>query len=181
MIDRFSAHWWLFLLRGLAAIAFGIIALADPDIAIAVLVIVFGAYALVDGAIAIVSSIRGSHTDNRWWLLLLEGVASLVAGIVAFVWPDVVAFAFAYLLGAWAILTGAFAIVSALQLRSHMPDEWMWILSGGVSVALGILIMLLPAAGLFVWSYMIGIYALIAGLALVAVAFRLRGHHTSSA
>lgn len=177
MIERFSAHWWVFALRGVAAILFGLIAVFSPEITIYVLVLIFGAYALVDGIFAIVASLRGSHSDQRWWILLMEGIASLIVGIVSFLNPNITAFVFAYLLAAWAILTGVFAIVSAVQMRAHLPDEWLWIVSGAISIAFGIAIAVLPAAGIIVWSYMIGIYAFIAGLALLGFAIRLRGHH----
>lgn len=176
MIERFSAHWWVFALRGVAAILFGLIALFNPEITIYVLVLIFGAYALVDGVFAIGVSIRGSHADQRWWILLTEGIASLVVGVVSFLNPNITAFVFAYLLAAWAILTGVFAIISAVQMRTHLPDEWMWIVSGVISIAFGIAIAVLPAAGVILWSYLIGVYAFIAGVALLAFSLRLRSY-----
>ena len=179
MIERFSAHWWVFALRGAAAILFGLIAMINPEITIYVLVMIFGAYAIVDGIFAILVSLRGSHADQRWWILLVEGIASLIVGIVSFLNPNITAFLFAYLLAAWAILTGVFAIYSAIQMRAHLPNEWLWILSGAVSIIFGIAIAVLPVAGILVWSYLIGFYALIAGMALLGFAVRLRTHHRS--
>lgn len=179
MIERFSAHWWVFALRGLAAILFGLIAVINPDITIYVLVLVFGAYALVDGIFAVLVSLRGSHTDQRWWILLIEGIASLIVGVVSFLNPNITALLFSYLLAAWAILTGVFAIYSAVQMRAHLPNEWLWILSGALSIVFGIAIAVLPAAGILVWSYLIGIYAVLAGIALLGFAVRLRTHHRS--
>lgn len=177
MIERFSAHWWVFLLRGIAAIVFALIAVFNPAITISVLVLIFGVYACVDGVSAIISSIRGSHADQRWWILLVEGIASLIVGIISFIDPDITAFLFAYLLAAWAILTGIFAMVSAVQMRAHLPDEWLWIVSGAISIIFGIAIVILPAAGIIVWSYLIGVYAFVTGAALIGFALRLRGHH----
>lgn len=177
MLERFSAHWWVFLLRGIAALLFGCIAIFNPDITIYVLVLIFGAYAVVDGIAAIAISMRGSHADQKWLILLIEGFASLAVGIISFLNPGLTAIVFAYLLAAWAILTGVFAIVSAVQVRAHLPDEWLWIASGTISILFGIAIAVLPAAGIVIWSYLIGIYAFIAGVALIGFAIRLRGHH----
>lgn len=174
MIERMRSHWWLFLIRGVFALILGFTALLLPGAAIIAVVFLFGAYALLDGIVAIVSAVRMSHAGGRWWLLILEGVAGIAFGIVTFVWPGISALTLALLVGVWAIVTGIAAVASALQARTHIPNEWLWIIAGAVSIAAGVVILFRPAAGLFALVYLLAFYAFIAGFAFIGLAFRLR-------
>src|SRR3989454_4693701 len=80
-------HWWLFLLRGIAAVAFGVITLLSPGATLLVLMAFIIAYALVDGIVALVYAFRLRPLFDRWWMLLIQGVISIAFGVFAIVQP----------------------------------------------------------------------------------------------
>src|SRR5829696_4846109 len=170
-----SRNWWLVALRGLAAIVFGVLAFVWPAITLWALVLLFGAYMLVDGIFAIVAAVRAAGREARWWLLLIEGVLGVLAGLVAAFWPGLTALALLYFIAAWAIVTGILEIVGAIRLRQEIVGEWALGLSGALSVIFGILLVVLPApAGLLSLVWLIGAYALAFGALVLVLAFRLR-------
>src|ERR1700757_3797708 len=99
-------NWWALALRGLFAIVFGLIAFLMPAAALFWLVLLFGAYALVDGVLAIVAGIRAGQRHERWWPLALEGLVSVIIGVITFILPAAAVIALLYFVSAWAVLTG---------------------------------------------------------------------------
>ena len=180
-VDTLVRNWWVVLLRGLAGIIFGLITFLAPDISLTVLVIVFGAYALVDGVLAIVSAIRWRGEVDRWWVLLLEGLTGVAAGVVTFIWPGISALALVYVIAAWAVITGVLEIAAAIRLRKIITGEWLLALIGIASVALGVILALFPGPGALALLIWIGAYALVTGALLVVLAFRLRSWGRSRA
>jgi uncharacterized membrane protein HdeD (DUF308 family) len=171
-----ARNWWLLALRGAAAIVFGILAFVTPGLTLAVLVLLFGAYALVDGIANIIAVFRRREEEQPWWALLVEGIVSVAAGIVAFAWPGLTALALVYLIGAWAIITGVIEIVAAIRLRQEIQGEAWLILSGAFSVVFGLLVTFAPGAGALAVVLYIGAYAIVFGALLLALAFRLRAY-----
>jgi uncharacterized membrane protein HdeD (DUF308 family) len=170
-----ARNWWALVLRGLAAILFGVLAFAWPGITLFVLVLFFGAYMLVDGIFAIVAAVRAAGEEDRWWLLLIEGILGVLAGLVAFFWPGLTALALLYFIAAWAIVTGIMEIVAAVRLRQEIEGEWALGLSGLLSVIFGVLLVVLPApAGLLSLVWLVGAYAVATGVLLLILAFRVR-------
>jgi uncharacterized membrane protein HdeD (DUF308 family) len=170
-----ARNWWVLALRGLAAIVFGVLAFVWPGITLWVLVLLFGAYMLVDGIFAIVAAVRAAGREARWWLLLIEGVLGVLAGLVAFFWPGLTALALLYFIAAWAIVTGILELVGAIKLRQEIEGEWALGLSGALSVLFGVLLVVIPApAGLLSLVWLIGAYALAFGALVLVLAFRLR-------
>jgi uncharacterized membrane protein HdeD (DUF308 family) len=169
------------LFRGIVAIIFGILALVWPGITLAVLILLFGAYAIIDGIFDIVAAARGSAYQSRE-LLLVEGVVSVIAGAIAFVWPGITALVFLYLLAAWAVVTGIMEMVAAFSpsndpavmnrpaglgkptgvVRLERTDWWLAI-AGLTSIIFGILVALQPRFGLLSVIWILGVYALIFG------------------
>jgi uncharacterized membrane protein HdeD (DUF308 family) len=174
-----SRNWWVVLLRGSAAILFGLVTLFWPGITMLSLVAVFVAYALVDGAFAIASAVRAARRHERWGLLVLNGIVSIAAGVVALLWPGITVLAFVMLIAAYAILSGAFMFVSAFRLNVDHGRVWL-ALGGLASLAFGILLVLAPLAGAVVLTWWIGAYALIFGCFLLILAFRLRAKKDES-
>jgi uncharacterized membrane protein HdeD (DUF308 family) len=166
-----ARYWWAVALRGLLAVLFGLAAFLWPGITLVSLVLLFGAYALVDGIFAIVAAFRA----REWWPLLLEGVAGIAAGVATFLWPGITALALLYLIAAWAIITGILEIVAAIRLRRVIENEWWLALGGVASIILGVVMVAAPGAGALGLVWAIGAYALLFGVIMIALGFRLRG------
>ena len=175
MLEKISRNWWLYAVRGLVAILFGILALTRPEQTVQALVLVFGAFALVDGAFAIFAGIASYRYFERWWAVLLEGVAGVVLGLLTFFWPNITALVLLYIIGAWALITGIFEIVAAIQLRRVITGEWMLILGGLLSIVFSVLLFVFPIAGAVSMIWVIGIYAVVFGISETIFAFRLYG------
>jgi uncharacterized membrane protein HdeD (DUF308 family) len=171
--DLLARNWWVVLLRGIAGIIFGILTFFSPGISLAALVLVFGAYSFADGVLAITSAIRGREND-RWWVLLLEGLAGVAAGVITIFWPAITALALLYVIAAWALVTGGLEIAAAIRLRKVITGEWLLVLAGIASVVFGILLALFPGPGALAVVLWIGAYALVSGALLLALAFKLR-------
>ena len=170
-----TGHWWALALRGVIAILFGLAAFLRPDIALGALILLFGAYALVDGAFAIVGVFGGTRAGTPRWLLLLEGVVGILAGLIAFIRPGLTAVALLYLVAAWAIVTGIAEIATAIRLRQEIRGEWALIVGGILSVLFGLLLAVLPGVGILSLIWLIGAYAVVFGVLLLIAAFRVRG------
>lgn len=172
MSQLLARNWWAVLLRGLAAIVFGLIALVMPGATLAALVLLFAAYMLVDGVLSIVSAIRAARRGERWGLLVVEGIIDLVAGAAAFLVPAAALLAFVALLAVWALVSGGLEFAASFRLnREHGR---LWLIVGGVaSVIWGALLLLFPITGLVVLTWWIGAYALVFGASLVILSFRL--------
>ena len=175
ILHSLAKNWWLLLLRGIAAIVFGVLAFAWPGITVISLVIVYGAYALVDGLFSIYAAIRGDGPAPRWWLAVV-GVAGVLAGLISFAVPGVVALWLLFLIGAWAIVSGVFEIIGAIRLRKEIDNEWMLILHGVISVLFGVLLFAMPATGALAMVWVIGAYAIAAGVIMCVLSFRLKKH-----
>ena len=172
MINTLAHNWWTLVLRGLAAILFGILAYVLPDITFTVLVLLFGAYALWDGVFALIGAVRAQ--GERRWFLILEGLVGVAAGLVTFFWPGAATLAILTIIAAWAIVTGIFEVIGAIRLRKEIEGEWFLLLSGLLSVLFGIALVIWPVAGLVAVTWMIGAYAIIFGILLMVLGFRLR-------
>ena len=169
-----ARNWWSLVIRGLVAIALGIVTFAWPGITLAALVLVFGAYALVDGVVSIVGAWKAARAHERWVALIFEGIAGIITAAVTAIFPGLTALALVYLIAAWALVTGALEIVAAIRLRQYVAHEWLLALSGVASLLFGFLAILLPLAGAVAIALGIGIYALVFGVLLIGLGFRLR-------
>ena len=169
-----ARNWWLVALRGVFALIFGIIAILLSGVTIAALVLLFAAYMLVDGVFAIIAGVRAARRHQRWGLLIFEGIADLVAGGIAIVWPLITIVAFIYLLAAWAIVSGGLVFAAALRLQLE-HGRWLLLFGGLVSLIWGLLLLFWPLAGAVVLAWWMGAYALLFGVTLLVLAFRLRG------
>ncbi|HEX4164113.1 MAG TPA: HdeD family acid-resistance protein [Bryobacteraceae bacterium] len=173
-VTAYHPTWWALLLRGLAAILLAIVTFALPGITIAFLVTLFGIYALIDGVLAIISTIRAVQGHRRWGSFLLEGVVSLLIGLYAVIAPLAGAAIFVTILAIWALITGGLEIAAAIRLRRHIQGEWLLILTGIVSILFGILLFAEPISGAVVLVWFLAGYALVFGILLVLLAFRVR-------
>ncbi|HET9095209.1 MAG TPA: HdeD family acid-resistance protein [Candidatus Baltobacteraceae bacterium] len=176
MVDVLARNWWAIAIRGIAAILFGLCAFFIPGAALWALVILFGAYCLVDGVFAIVAALRAAQAHERWAQLLFAGIFGvLIAGITLFE-PGLTALALVYVIAAWAVVTGAFELLAAFELRRHLPGEFWWLLAGLCSVVFGVFLFWQPGTGALAVLWLIGGYAVAFGVFLLGLALRLRRH-----
>jgi len=171
-LESLTRNWWVYVLHGVVAVLFGIAAFVWPGLTLFVLVALYGAYAIVEGAISLVGAFRSGGGFR--WSLLLWGLLGIAAGIVAFVWPGITALALVYLIGAWAIIKGVVQIAVAVRVRREIKGEWLLGLVGVLSIAFGVLLAAFPGAGALSLVWLIGAYAIVAGVAMVALGLRLR-------
>jgi uncharacterized membrane protein HdeD (DUF308 family) len=176
MVEILRKNWWLLVLRGVAAIGFGILTFIWPGPTLAALVMLFVAYAMVEGTFAIV---RGSLSGSSRWLLVLEGLVGVIIGVITFFAPGITAVGLLYYIGAWAIVTGIFKVVAAIQLRQVINNEWLLIFGGILSLLFGVLVFIYPGASALSILWLIGIYAVVFGATTVALGFRLKGLGTT--
>jgi uncharacterized membrane protein HdeD (DUF308 family) len=174
MLRNVSRYWLLILIRGIAAILFGIFALIWSDLAAVALVFMFGFYALIDGLLSVISSVSNRTTNPGWWVTLLEGLAGIVVGFVAFFLPGAAAVALIYLIAAWAIITGIFELVAAVRLREEIQNEWALGLTGVLSVITGIILIVTLPLSITAVVWLIAAYAILFGILMVYLATRIR-------
>lgn len=175
MARLFARNWWVLLFRGIVAILFGLLAFNRPLVTLATLVVVFGIYAILDGIFSLFAAITGWRRREDVWLLLLEGLLGLGAGILTLRAPALTAVALMFFIAVWALATGMLRIVEAIRLRSEISGEFWLGLSGLASVIFAFLVLLRPAAGALAMAWLIGWYALLMGVMLVILSLRL--HH----
>ena len=175
LLRSLADYWWLLLLRGLAAVAFGVLAFFWPGLTLVVLTLVWGAYALADGILALWGAIaaRGGETGTRWWLAL-GGVVSILAGLIAFFYTGMTALVLLMFIAAWAIVIGVILVWGAIELWKVLDDAWLLVLNGVLAIAFGVILFAQPGAGALAVVWMIAWFAIVFGILHIALAFRLK-------
>lgn len=172
MVNHLVQNRWLFALRGVLAILFGILAFIWPGSSAVALVFLFGAYAVLDGILTIAASVRNRVNNDRWWMGLLEGIVDIAAGVIAFVFPTLAAITLVFVIAIWAIITGLLEIATAIRLRREIDNEWSLGLAGVVSILLGVIMVINPGAGLIGLVWAIALYAVLFGIFMLVLAIR---------
>jgi uncharacterized membrane protein HdeD (DUF308 family) len=175
LLHGLAQNWWVFLLRGILAIAVGILAFVWPGLTLVSLVLLFGIYAAADGILAIASAITGHTPIPRWWLAIV-GIAGLAAAFITFTRPGLALTALLIVIASWAIASGIMQIIGAIQLRKEIDNEWFLIISGIAAIVFGAILLLRPGLGTLALIFTFGTFAVIEGLLLIGLAIRLRGH-----
>lgn len=173
MLGELSRSWWVVVVRGVAAVLFGLVALFWPGVTTVALAFVFGAFALVDGIVLAFAAFRAASGTRL--PLVIQSVLGILLGAAALIWPMVAVVALVFVIGAWAVVTGVAEIVTAVRLRAHLTSEWLLIFAGALSVIFGLLLWLWPGLGAMAMVAVVGVYAIVFGIALVIAGFRLRG------
>lgn len=173
-----AGRWWVHMLRGVAAIAFGVIAFVWPRMTMLTLLLLYGAFAMLDGLIAVIGGIAGRAGPSAGWLFFAAGIAGIGIGALTLIWPGLVAVGLVVYVGAWAMIRGAIDVFHALQLRKTIPNEWSLLASGLLSILFGFLIFLAPELGIVAIIWPIAACAVLAGILLVVLAMRLRALET---
>jgi uncharacterized membrane protein HdeD (DUF308 family) len=164
----------LLLVRGIVGVVIGIVAFAWPGVTIAALVVIFGAYAIIDGLTNLMLGLTGRARHGRAWVHALQGIVGIAAGVMTFVWPAVTALVLILFIASWAIVTGIIEVAAAIKLRKEISGEWLLALSGILSIAFGVLVIAFPFAGAVGISWVLGTYAMIGGVILIALGVKLR-------
>lgn len=168
-------NWWVVALRGVLAILFGIVAFVAPVATMLALVLFFAAYCLVDGILGVVLAVRGARKGERWGWFLLNGLLGIAIGVMAALWPGITVLAFVFLIAAWALLSGGLMLGAAISLKvSH--GRWLLVFGAIVSLLYGLLLFASPLIGALVLTWWVGAQALVFGVILIVLAFRLREH-----
>lgn len=178
MLRDLGQNWGWIVLRGVAAVIFGVLAIAWPGITFSALVIVWGAYALADGVLALVAAWQVRDQSKPFWSLIIVGLLGIAAGVATFAWPGITALALLMVIAVWALVMGIFQIVAAIRLRKEIENEWFLGLSGAVSVLFGVLMIARPGAGALAMLWTIAGYAIVFGALLIVFGFRLRSYTT---
>jgi uncharacterized membrane protein HdeD (DUF308 family) len=176
LLGQLARNWSWIVLRGAAAVIFGILAFAWPGITLVVLALFFGAYAFTDGICALVAAYRRREGRKAVWPLILIGVLGVATGIVTFIWPGMTALALLMFIAVWALFIGVFQVVAAIRLRKEIENEWLLGLSGALSVVFGVLMIASPGAGALAVVWIIATYSILFGAMLIALGFRLKTH-----
>ena len=177
LLPALSKNWWVLALRGPVAVLFGLAAIFLPLDTLEAVGLLFGAYAIVEGVLVVVSGVRRTRYRG---MLIAEGASGIVAGLLALAWPDIVALVLLYVVVIWAVLTGVLEILAAITLRREIEDEWALFLVGVLSIVLGAAMAVLPGVGLPALIWLVGLYALAAGVALIVLALRVRGRRQAT-
>lgn len=167
--------WWMFLLRGIVAILFGLLTFFAPGLAVASLVMYFGVFAFLDGATTTLGAIKSRKVDGSWWLFALEGVLGLIIGAMALTAPGAVALSFLVWFAVWLMFSGILRILTAIRLRKEIKGEWMMIAGGAIAFLFGVSLISQPVAGILGMTWLIGGFALLIGIVMVLLAMKARG------
>jgi uncharacterized membrane protein HdeD (DUF308 family) len=174
VVETFRLNWWLLALRGLIAIIFGVLAFMWPGATLITLVWLFGAFALVNGILSLVLAAKTPRGYPKVGSLIFGGLLGILAGLLAFVMPGITALGLLILIAAWAIATGVMELLAAVRLRKVITNEWLLILAGIASVVFGAIMLFQPAAGALALIWLIATWAIVFGLLLIILAFRMR-------
>ena len=166
------------MIRGIAAIVFGVIAFVYPGLTIATLVLFFGAWVLIDGIFRIVGAIGHRASDPDWGWQLVIGILGIVVGLLTFHAPQITALALVIYIAAWALMIGASEIALAVKMRREIKGEWFLILMGLASIVFAVLLLWNPIAGAAAVIWLIAWYAVVIGILAIFFGFRLRSLRT---
>jgi uncharacterized membrane protein HdeD (DUF308 family) len=176
MLGLVARDWWVFAIRGIAALVFGVLAFIGPETTLTVLVILFGAYVLVDGVSLLIALARGDAVARRHaWAVGIMGVLGIVAGVVTFAWPGLTALSLLYLVAFWAIAMGTFQLIAAIVLRRELDNEFWMAIGGIASIVFGALLVVSPGAGLLSLVWLVGLWSVVFGVSSLGLAYRLHG------
>jgi uncharacterized membrane protein HdeD (DUF308 family) len=174
LAETLARNWWVLLLRGIIAITFGVVTFVAPGLTLASLVLLFGAFCLADGLMAAWTALSSGRQKENRWLLLIGGLLGIGLGLLTIFQPAVTALALLFYIATWAIATGVVQLLAAIRLREEIENEWMLALAGVASVAFGALLLARPGTGALAALGLIGGYAVVLGILLVALALEVR-------
>jgi uncharacterized membrane protein HdeD (DUF308 family) len=169
-----STPAWMLITRGIVALVFGVLALMWPQLTLLWLVALFAIFAIITGVTSIVGAVQVRRMDSRWWVPLLLGIVSVIAGVYALVWPGLTALLLIIVMGVNALITGVLDVAMAVRLRDAARGRGMLVLSGVVAILFGAIVIWAPGAGALALVWMVSFYAIVTGVLLLGMGLRLR-------
>lgn len=174
MAFELAKKWWVLLLRGVLLIIIGLLAFVSP----LVWVTFVGIYMLIDGFSMLMSGFSDQPAGQSRWPLLIIGVLGLLAGLIILWNPALGGITLTVVIAAWAIVTGILTIIAAIRVREEIDNEWWLIISGVLAIIFGILVFQNVLAGILTIAWVFGIFAIVAGILSIVLAFRVRDFGT---
>lgn len=160
------------IVRGIAAVLFGILVVVWPGVSVLALVILFGIYAILDGVTSIAHYLSPRRRRSVWQLI--GGIISVLAGVVAFVWPDITALSLALVIGVWAVILGISQIALSFEVKKMLRLWWLWLLTGIITTLFGLFVVILPGPGILSLLGLLSSFAILTGILLIASGIGLR-------
>ena len=173
MNSAIPRSWWVYLLQGLLAILFGLVALVWPDITLFAFILLFGTFAVANGMVHVLASLA-NRDEPGWWLPLITGLVGVAAGVLALVWPGLTGLVLLLLIGAYALFAGATALLRSVSFRIRREERWTTLFRGIVAIVFGIVAIVWPGATAISLAWLVGIYALILGATEIGFSFMVR-------
>lgn len=173
----YGKYWWSFLIRGVLATLFGLIAIVVPGITLGALAILLAVFLIADGVFSFIASFKGRDLSPRWGFLLVEGVVGIGLGMLTFIWPGLTVLAIVLIIGFWAMVTGILEVLAAIKLRDEIEGEWLLGLGGVLSIIFSLLLFVNPGVGAVAIIWLVGVYAILFGISLIFLGIRLRKHN----
>lgn len=174
LANNLTERWWVFVVRGVIAILFGVLCFVQPELSLTTLVLMFGIYAIADGVLGVFVAVTGRKELEDWWVLLLWGLIGIAAGVLTFAAPSITALILLFYIAAWAVVSGVLQIALAIRLRKEIEGELFLVLAGILSIGFGLILMARPGDGALAVIWIIGIYAVAHGITLAVLGMRLR-------
>ncbi len=172
-----SDIWWLVLLRGIVAVLLGISLFTNTAATLAVIIVFLGIYWLVDGIFTLLASFTGRKVYENWGWGIFSGVVSILAGLAILAHPVLTtlfsASFIASIAGIMIVLSGVSSIVIGFRFRKT-SGEWMMIIGGVLTSLLGLSLLMNPLFSALVFVYILATFALIGGIVMIALAFKIK-------
>jgi uncharacterized membrane protein HdeD (DUF308 family) len=174
MLAIAARQWWVLLLQGVLGIAVGVLAILSPDIALGTIALLFGVWAIVSGVSQLAAGWRVAEARGRSWPFLLSGAVSVIAGVLAIVYPGITILYLILLLGAWILVSGAIEVYTAWKIRDEISDEWILALIGALRIVAGVIILAMPIIGAILTAALFATWAILSGIGALVLGWRLR-------
>jgi len=174
MVAILRQNWWTLALRGVIAIIFGICAFIWPIATALAFVILLAAFAFVEGVFAFIGAFSWGLSGSQRLLLIALGLLGLAVGVAAVMYPGITAVVIVALVAWWAIVSGVIQFVVAIELRKVIENDWLLVVGALLSILFGVLLLWRPLAGILTLSWLFGIYALLYGIMMLSLGFRVK-------
>jgi uncharacterized membrane protein HdeD (DUF308 family) len=168
--DKLGDVWWFLLIRGLLAVAVGVVALFWPKATLVLLIRLIGLYVLFDGIVSLLGVYRTRELGSN----LAPGLISVVIGVILLFWPDVTGRLLLVIVGIWALIQGVVLFLAGRQTEANDPARSLKMTIGAGAAIVGLILIIWPGTGAVAISWAIGIAALLIGALLIYLALRLR-------